>query len=108
LPGVYADALGDRAPLAATAEAGIEMDVGDERDGNGITDRLQRRRRLHIRHRHPDQVAAGGLEPMNLGHRGLDIGGEGIGHRLDRHRVPVADSDRADGDLSCLTSTDHG
>ena len=56
------------------------------------------------RARHPDDVAAGGGQLGDLLQRGVDVGGQRRGHRLDRDRGVAADEDLADLDLPALAA----
>ena len=54
------------------------------------------------RHGDPDDLAAGGGQLGDLLQRGVDVGGQGRGHRLHRDRGVAADGHRAHHDLAGL------
>ena len=55
-----------------------------------------------VGHGHPDDLAAGRGELGDLLQGGVDVGGDGGGHRLHGHRVVAADADAADIELPGL------
>ena len=85
----------------------IEMNIGNQGNGNLFSNAGNGLGRRHIRDRHPDDFAASLLQLLNLPDRGLDIIGHGIGHRLDRNRRAATDGHRTDMDLTSYSSRDH-
>ena len=69
--------------------------IGDSRD-----DRLQRLDVLLARHRAAHDVGARLGDAADLVHRRLQVGGLGLGHRLDRDGRAAADGHGPDVDLS--------
>ena len=59
IAGIDPDGLG---PVlhGSHCQAGIKVDIGNERDGNGVAEGAQGQSRLHVRNRHPDEFATGG------------------------------------------------
>jgi len=56
--------------------------------------------------RDSDELGAGAGEGGDLLHGGLDIGGVGVGHRLNDDRSIRADADVADGDWNGFSTVD--
>ena len=77
----------------------VEVDVGDDRDRRLAHDRPQRLGVLLARDGDPDEVGAGVGDAADLVHRGLQVGGLRLGHRLDGDRRAAPDGDAADVDL---------
>ena len=69
--------------------------IGDSRD-----DRLQRLDVLLTRDGDPHDVGARLGHAVDLGHRGLEVGGLGLGHGLHGDGGPAADRHVSDVDLS--------
>ena len=63
-------------------ELEVEVDVGHQRDLDGLLQRAEVRGGVHVGHGHPDDVRAGGLELPQLVGRALEVAGVGGGHRL--------------------------
>ena len=82
----------------------VEVDVRDDRHRDVPYDTRQRRRRLPVRTRHPNDVRAGQLELADLPDGRLDIRGQRVGHRLDADRRAAADHDSADTDRPRLAA----
>jgi hypothetical protein len=78
---------------------GLEVDVGDHRDLRLARDRGQRVGVVLARAGDAHDVAARGGELGDLLEGGVDVGGEGGGHRLHGDRVLRADADRPDVQL---------
>ena len=96
LVGAGVDA-GDRQPV-------IEMDVGDERQRHARANFCKRGHRIVAGDGHPDDLAPGALERPDLTHRGADVVGVGLGHRLDAHRRAAAEGQRPDPDRARVWS----
>ena len=115
----FADALG-RADIARVdAQAGgagiggferaliMEMDVGDDRDGRGADDLLERGGAFDVGARDADEIDPGFLAAADLGDRRGGVRGRRVGHRLHRNGRIAADGDIADHDLAGLTALDR-
>ena len=59
-------------------------------------------------HGDPDDVATRRCQLGNLLQRGVDVRGQGCGHRLDADRRIAADGDLADSDLSTHATRREG
>ena len=86
----------------------LEVDVGDHRDLRLLRDRRQRVGVVLAGHGDPDDVAAGGGQLGDLLQRGVDVGGQRRGHRLDADRRPAADQHLAHPDLPGRPSRGQG
>jgi hypothetical protein len=104
--GIDADALG-AVFHGRHCQQVIEMDVGDEGNGDLRPDAANGLGGLDIEHRHPDDLAARLLEAVDLGDRRLHIAGIGIGHGLDGNWGIAADGHIAEHYLSGLFPADH-
>ena len=72
----------------------MEMNVGDDRNfRNALADLLKGNGGVVIGHREPHDFAAGGDHFFNLRYGRADIGGVGLGHRLNDNRRAAADLD---------------
>jgi hypothetical protein len=79
------------------------VEVADDRHLNAhpeepLLDVRHRRRRLVAVDGDAHELGAGASERRHLLRSSLDVGGVGIGHRLDDHRRAAADDDAADID----------
>ena len=96
--------LGQRAGaigIPGEQEVAVVVEVADDRHRHPapverFDDPGHRRRGLLVIHRDPDQLAPGLGQRGGLRRRGLDIGGVGVGHRLDDDGMPAADGDGSD------------
>ncbi len=86
----------------------IKMNVGNQRNRDLLADGTKSLRCLHVRHSHPDDLAARFLQPLDLADRGLGITGVGVGHGLHRDRRATANWSLADENLFGLFALDHG
>ena len=86
----------------------VEMDVADERYLDPPPDLAENRGVFRLRHRDANQLAAGLLEPMDLGDGGLELMRIGRGHRLDDDRIVAADGHAADDDDAGLVTLEGG
>ena len=88
-------------PLAGAlqSQAVVKVDVRHQGDVDAALDGPHSFRRRHVGHRHPDDLAAGSLQLMDLVHRGGDVVGPGGAHGLDGHRGPAPDGDVSHHDL---------
>ena len=77
----------------------VEMDVRDDRDRRRLDDLRQGVGGLLVRHGETDDLAAGGIEALDLVDGGLRVGGAGVAHRLHRNGGAAADEHAADVDL---------
>jgi hypothetical protein len=75
------------------------VDVGDHRDRRQADDFRQRLRVLRLRHRDPNDLAAGGGKRGDLGSRRLDVVRLRQRHRLHDDRRTTTDPHAADADL---------
>ena len=82
----------------------LEVDVGDHRDLRVLRDLRQRVGVVLARAGDPDDVAAGRGQLGDLLEGGVDVRGQGGGHRLHRDRRLAADPDLADLDLPGLAA----
>ena len=84
------------------------MEVNIRNDGHIhlLDDMLERGRALFVRARHPDNIHAGFFSPQYLCHRGINVGGEGVGHGLHRNRCIAANLNIADANLAGLATVD--
>ena len=77
----------------------VEMNVRNDRDIDLGNDVLERQRAFLIRAGNPDDIDACQLGTADLRDRPLDIGGQGVGHRLHRDRRVAAHRHPADMNL---------
>ena len=90
------DADGVDTPLRALqGELVVEVDVGDQGNVDLLLDLVHSLRRRLIGDGHPDDLASGGLQLLDLGHGGSHVIGLCIAHGLDRHRGAAAHGDLA-------------
>ncbi len=82
------------------------MDVGDDRHRHLGNDRLQRLGGVLVRARDADDIGTRHFELTNLPDGALDVGGQGVGHRLDADGCVSADGNLADMDLAALATFD--
>ena len=94
-------------PLAGTLQGQpvVEMDIRHQGDMDAAFDGADGLRRRHIRHSHPDDLTAGGLQGVDLIHRSGHIVGLGVAHGLDGHRCTAPNWDVPHHDLSCHRNT---
>src|ERR1700732_1369768 len=84
----------------------VEMNIGDDRHRHLPDDFLQCQRGLLVGAGDPDNIRARLFESPDLGDRGLDIAGHGVGHRLHADRRIPADRHLADINFTALTALD--
>ena len=96
---VQADAVGADVQRLQR-ERVVEVDVGDHRDRRVGDDRLERLDVLLAGHGDAHDVGAGVGDRADLGHRGAEVGGLGLGHRLDGDGRAAADRDPTHVDLA--------
>ena len=77
----------------------VEVDVGNHGDRQLLHDRPQRLDVLVARDGDPHEVRSGLRDLPDLRHRRLDVGGLGLGHRLDDDRRATPDLDAANVDM---------
>ena len=105
-----ADIAGIDANFGRTALSGgngqliVKMDVRHQRQRGLFADLSKAAGGLHIGHRQTRHLTAGGLQRPDLGQTSLHIGGLGVQHGLDHHRLTAADLYIAYADLSCHIS----
>ena len=68
----------------------VKMNVGHDRDGDAAADGADGPGGVHIRHRHPDDLAPGPLQAEDLRDGTLHVLGGGIAHGLDADRRAAA------------------
>ena len=96
------DAQGVDPPLRTRqGEFVVEMDVGDQGNADLLLDFVHGLCRRLVRDGHPDDLASGGLQLLDLGHGSGHIVGLGIAHGLDGHRGAAAHSHPAHHQLLC-------
>ena len=89
------DADGVDAPLGALqGEFIVEVNVGHQGDGNPLLNLVHGHRRRLVWDGHPDDLAPGGLQGLNLGHGGLHVVSFRIAHGLDGHGRAAAHRNR--------------
>ena len=84
----------------------VEVDIGDEGDPDFATNLRQGAGGGLVDDGEPDDIDAVRLKFMNLRHRGLDVAGVGLGHRLDAEGGAAAHGNGADVDLPRDTAHD--
>ena len=77
----------------------IKMDVRDDGDRRRLDDLRQGVGGLIVRHGKTDDLAAGGVETLDLVDGGLCVGGAGVAHGLHGDRRAMTDFDAANIDL---------
>ena len=77
----------------------VEMNVRDDRDRRRLDDLRQSLGGLPVRDGETDDLAAGGIEALDLVDGRLRVGGAGVAHRLHRDGSAAADEHAADVDL---------
>src|SRR5690606_13230274 len=86
----------------------VEVDIRHQRHSCLLTDLTEGLGGLHGRHRYPDNVRAHRFQLLDLGYRGGDVAGFGIGHALHRDRRVTANQHRTDANLARLPACDGG
>src|SRR5690606_661880 len=84
----------------------VEVDVGNDRHGHFGHDASESPRRILVGAGDTDDIGARDLRFADLADGPLDIGRQGVGHRLHADRSIAADRDRADPDLPALAALD--
>ncbi len=80
----------------------MEVDVRDDRDIDLLDDMLQRSGGFLVGAGDADDIDASLFRAADLRHRPLDIGGQGVGHRLHADRGIAANRHFADENLAAL------
>src|SRR5439155_23593250 len=89
-------------------QVAVVVKVADDRNVYGGDDGGDRARRLIRVHRHADELAAGRVQRAHLRRGRGDVGGVGVGHRLDDDWMGAAHLHAAHVDRDCRASDTHG